>query len=191
MRVIERTVYTVHELHDQFPKGYRHALDQHAMFIQQDFDVTEVQQSLAAIDKAAYYTRWARYTNPMDEGESLLTGRRAWAWLENVVLADLRIPWHPITRPGERRQNAKYGRYYRAGMVPPCPFTGVAYDDGLLDDLRDSIRAGMTVGDAMRALGDRADRMIEDEIEYQCSDEAFVDACEANDWEFYESGEMA
>lgn len=190
MRVIERTVYTVHELHDQFPKGYQYALDRHAMYIQQDYDWSEVQAPLAAIDKAAGYTRGLRYTYPMDRDVAALKGRRAWAWLENEVLAWLRIEWKPITKSSKRRELAQYGREYRAGMVPPSPFTGTWYDDDLLADLTDSIRSGMTVGDAMRALGEKAEQLAEREIEYLCSDESFVDTCETNEWEFYESGEQ-
>jgi hypothetical protein len=117
------------------------------------------------------------------EGEDL-TGKRALAWLENNLLAGLRIPY----RGAKRWELARYGSYYRAGMIKPCPFTGYCADDDFLDELRKDIKEGSTVKEAFEALADKARRMLENELDAQQSEEYFKEHADANDYEFTEDG---
>lgn len=113
-----------------------------------------------------------------------LKGPRALAWFENHYLSSLRIPWSGKARDSVRR----YGYRYRPGMVRPCPFTGVCFDDDFLKHLGKCLREGDTVREAFESLADVARKLIEAELEYIKSPEGFVEMAEANAWEFTEDG---
>jgi hypothetical protein len=113
-----------------------------------------------------------------------LNGGRAMAWVENNLLSGLRIPW----RGAGRWRVAKYGSCYRPGLVPPCPFTGYCADDDLLDALIKSVREGDTLREAFEGLAQVVERLVNDEIESQLSDEYMGEHLSANDCEFLESG---
>jgi hypothetical protein len=74
----------------------------------------------------------------------------------------------------QRRQHARFGASYAPGKVCPCPFTGMCVVEVLLDDIRDSFRSGMTVGDALRALPDVVERLNENDMEHAASEEQFL-----------------
>jgi hypothetical protein len=180
---IERTYYTVRELKEQGGNGFYRALDEYAQQECEWQDWSDEWASLKALDALTGYTRdrYRAYRGGLAETADL-TGRRAWAWLENVVLTPLRVGWLPI---------AKRGRYTRPGRVPDCPFTGFYMDEVLLDDLRDSLRSGMSVGDAMLALEGKVQRVIDEELDYRTSEEAFIERAENEGWEFTGAGERA
>lgn len=119
-----------------------------------------------------------------DAGE--LTGARALAWLENNLLDGLRITRAEFM--AKRRDYLKYGDSYRVGKIKPCPFTGVCYDDDLLDSLRADVKSGDTLKDAFSNLADKVGRMNEDALEYQNKDEQVAEMIEANEYEFTEDG---
>ena len=188
-------IYTAQELREECPEGFERALENWRASVQEDPSwVSEIVDSFKAVFKAAGLTLKNYSIGGHGTGctvESFdaedLSGPRAWAWLENNLLDRLRIPWS-----GKGRwKNAKYGRDYRPGMIPPCPLTGYCFDDDLLDDLRDSIRGGMTIKDAFRALADKAAKLIEEEMEAQCSEDYFLDHADANGYEYDENGRAA
>jgi hypothetical protein len=74
-------------------------------------------------------------------------------------------------------------------MVPPCPFTGYCADDALLASVREDIRGGCTVADALRNLAHVAQRLLEADEIYATSADAFQDMAEAYGWEFTEGGD--
>lgn len=87
---------------------------------------------------------------------------RALRWLENNILALHRIPWY-----GKRRWDvAKYGRHYRPGMVRPCPFTGVHFDEIALDAMRDAARNGLSVKDIYLRVKETLEQAIESEVSF-------------------------
>ena len=167
MRTQTITLYSLSELKEAYPEAYKRVLSQWKnRTVEPDPDVWHC---LAVIrDRVGKLT----------QGQAQLTGRRAWAWLENTLLAPHRIPW---TDP-ERWHLTKYGSWYRAGMVKPCPFTGVCYDESYLEDIRDSIRLGHTVGDAMSIfLNQRAEALADEDVTYQLSENAMNDADDGED----------
>jgi len=179
---IERTYYTVAELQKHNGGGFTRALDEYAQQECAWQDWSDERASLKALDEHVGYRRDARWYHDDGLGDcSGLEGRRAWAWLENVVLGPLRKPWIPTV--GKRRD-----RYTRPGKVPDCPFTGLYVDEVLLDSLRDSLRAGMSVGDAMLALESVVQKVCDDEMDYRTSEEAFIEKAEDNGWEFLVDG---
>lgn len=166
-------------------------------------------------DRAAFNRAWQRYcSNVYDDpawssehGESLgaalaavgdnppvidgPTGaddvRRCMAWLENNILSSLRIGYSGA----QRSKVARYGCFYRPGMVKPCPWTGYCADETMLDALRQAARSGVSPHEWPRILHEEADRAWEQEVEWQASEDAFVEAADANEWEFCENGERA
>jgi hypothetical protein len=82
-----------------------------------------------------------------------------------------RIPWLPI---GMRREQAKYGQYYRPGMLRPCPFTGVCFDEDYLDSIRADLKGGYTVREALLNLANVASRLLEAQQEDMESEGEFL-----------------
>jgi hypothetical protein len=194
MRVVtmERTYFTVEELRQHPGNGFVRALDEHFARECDWQDWSDEWASLKALDEHVGYRRQARWYHDDGLGDCAeLTGARAWAWLENVVLGPLRLPWGYMAAPGplgvDRRKNARYRQ--RPGKVPACPFTGYYTDETLLDSLRESLAAGMSVGDAMLGLEAVILKVCEDELDYRTSEEAFIEKAEEEGWEFLVTGE--
>ncbi len=166
----EITLYTLAELREAHPDAYATAWKRHRDQSRRNGSdwAKENSQSLHAVLDVAGANIGHRGGLSMDDNCAAFSGRRAWAWLENRILAPHRIPWRPMHASAKRRLNTRYGR------VRPCPFTGYRADGALLDDIRDSIRAGMTVGDALRALPDVVERLNENDVEYAESEEQFL-----------------
>lgn len=115
-----------------------------------------------------------------------LSGKRAIAWLENNLLYKLRIPF-----VSEKRWKlSKYGACYRPGMIKPCPFTGVCWDELIIDDIRTSLRSGMTLADSLCGLADTLQSTLESEDEYQNSDAVIDENMIETDYEFTEDGSI-
>jgi hypothetical protein len=128
-----------------------------------------------------------------------LKGARAFAWLENNLLRDLRAPWGLDKMDGNLHENGDNGkrgaakrltwrRYYAPGALKECPLTGVCFDMDFLDALRENIRTGDTLREAFEGLADTARKLLEAEDEYQQSLEAFKDCADANGYEFTREG---
>lgn len=111
------------------------------------------------------------------------SGKRALAWLENNLFYGLRVSW----TGKERWKKAKYGE--RAGTIPCCPFTGYCADDDFLDELRDAIKKGYTLKDAFSWLADRAQKILEDELDYYLSDESIREYLKNDESDYMEDGE--
>lgn len=151
---------------------------------------------------------------PGDDATAELSGKRAMAWLENNLFGPLRVrpnlridDWRKHVDPatGFLKHNApldELSRYYRTldgklhlrggaiGQVPPCPLTGVCFDEDYLDALRKAIRDGETLQEAFKGLADVYERLVEAEIESQNTEEYFIEHAETNDWQFTEDGEL-
>lgn len=113
-----------------------------------------------------------------------LSGARAFSWLENNLLAFLRIPFEG----SERWKVAKYGKYYRPGMVPPCPLTGYCFDDTLIDCLVKSLKRGATLKDAFEGLADCVRKELEGEYEFETQESSFREFANANQFRFLADG---
>lgn len=195
-------VYTAAELKRKNPQAFEKALEHFRSCNDEIPWQGEIIDSLKAVFKHtngisnlrdwsidAYGYSYVKFEFDQDEVGDL-TGNRALAWLENNLLADLRIkPTMPMfTRftlpdgsrteyqPTERGELAKYGQYYRPGMIKPCPFTGVCFDEDYLESLQNSIKAGDTLKEAFAELADVAAKLFRNEIEYQNSEEYFLES---------------
>lgn len=209
MKTITINIYTAQELKDNHPKGFRRA---HEDYKESCYNhgiawTDEIMESFKAVFEhtdgitlqdydIGYRGRGAKISFSQDEVKDL-TGPRAMAWLENNLLYSLRVPFVPYTAQGiryylgdKRRNLSQYGRYYRPGMIKPCPFTGYGADDDMLESLQNDIKAGCTIGEAYHNLADVTARLLESEWENQLSEEYFIDHADANEWAFDESGRM-
>lgn len=117
------------------------------------------------------------------DGEDL-AGSRALAWLENNLLGPLRIPW----RGKKRWKVFRYGHPYRAGCVPPCPFTGYYFDDDIIAYLKRAVINGDSIKEAFESLAQLAQKTLESEIEAQHTEDYFKDYADANDYHFFKNG---
>jgi hypothetical protein len=180
MRTTTTTIYTAAELKEADGRAFEHALGRYRQDVYDDPAwASEHRDSLKAM--VAAFGR-----GDVPEFDDV---RRCMAWVENNILAPLRQPWLPLSHP-KRRATSRYGGSYRPGYVKPCPFTGFYVDDDLLDYVRTGARKGDSPRDILRGLQAEADRLWESELEGQAMEEEFVDAANANGWEFDESGRM-
>ena len=112
------------------------------------------------------YHSWIRVDFTNEEVENF-TGKRAMAWLENNLLSNIRVSYY-----GDKRKELRqYGKYYYAGQIKPCPFTGYCVDDDLLDDLIKEVKEGSDLKTAFEGLASTVQRIIQNEVEYQNSNE--------------------
>lgn len=189
MRTIK--LYSPAELKKKNPQGFEKA---HDWFRSTNDEIPwqrEIIDSLKAVFKAsnldlrdyeisAFSHSWLQFDCDSDVAD--LSGNRALAWLENNLLASLRIKFQPFGRVDKEHQwvstratLSKYGQFYRAGMVPPCPFTGVCFDEDYLESLRNDIKSGSTIKEAYKNLAHVAGKLFEAEIEQQNSEENFLE----------------
>ena len=198
--LLSLTSYSIHELKEMHPQGYSRALDKHRDECSEEIPwQSEIFESLKGLYDAAGVRMkkyslgicnrsngiTAEFSGDYSEETADLCGKRAMAWLENNLLSSLRIPWK-----GERRDEVrKYGKYYRPGMVKPCPFTGYCADDSFLESLLRDIRKGDTLREAFESLADEYVKLLESEDENQRSEEYFLDRCDCDDATFDEDGE--
>ena len=188
------TVYSPAELKAKYPEAFEKA---HAEFAQNENDIPwtdEIVDSLKELFKACNGVSLRGYSISDDAHRSYMklvwshedikdfTGARAQAWLENNLLSDLRIPW----RGDERKRLAKYGEWYRPGLIKPCPFTGVCFDEDYIESLQKDIKAGESLGDAFNNLCNVASHLIEQEYEYIASEEYFLE----QDLQFTKEGKL-
>lgn len=192
MRTIETTLYTIDEIS---PAAFDRARIDYAQTYENMTSDDDIASLRAFVDAAGMRLTnfdigaYAHSSLRVDGDDSVLAmrGRRAWAWLENRVLAATRIPW-----TGSRRASVrKYGWAYRPGMVTPCPFTGYYMDEVLLDSFRESLRNGLTVRDSFAILADTIRRAWEEDYDDATGEEGFRDLARANGWEFTADGSMA
>ena len=187
---IERTYFTVRELQAHNGGGFVRALDEYARKECEWADFSDEWASLHALDKITGWQRrdyhGANWSDVWD-----MSGRRAWAWLENVVLSDLRIPWQGHRRRDVARYMKAYPKgstAYRPGTVEPCPLTGYYTDEVLLDALRDGIRVGSDLRQVMHELEHVIATLCDEELDYRTSEEAFIERAEEEGWEFLADG---
>lgn len=108
-----------------------------------------------------------------------LTGARAHAWVENNLLAPVRVPWE-----GHIRRDYHYDK---PGTVKSGPFTGYYLDDSAIEAVQRAVRQGATVRDAFESLADVWASATRDDIEQEHSREYFEDTW-AHEREYLEDG---
>ena len=115
-----------------------------------------------------------------------LSHGRAIGWLENNLLSKIRITRKEYL--ANRKAYLSYGSLYRIGKVKPCPFTSMCWDDTFLDALLHNIKQGSTLQRAFNELASTYVNCLQDEYDYQSSNEYIDDLLTANEYEFTENG---
>ncbi len=193
MKTITINLYTFDELSetakDRARDWYREGNNE------ENYTLDEMMHSLKAIFKRSgiKLTNWeiGPYNQhnhvDFDMGDAgSLTGKRAFAWLENNLFSSLRITKAEFK--AKQKEYMGYGADYRPGKIKPCPLTGMCYDENLLDALRKSVKDGDTLKEAFRNLADVCGKMNAEEIEYQNEDAQIDESLQANEYTFIESG---
>lgn len=192
MRTQTIEVYSFNELSDD---AKEHARDKYR---EKNYEIDwqiELFQSLMAVYKAAnikvkdYSLGLNSYSYmklDMDDNVKDLEGSRALAWLENNLFYKLRITRAEYLK--NRKAYFGYGKHYRIGCVKACPLTGVCFDVDFLDDLQNSVKNGMCLGDAFKGLADTYVKLLQSEYDAQNSDEYIDEHLEINGYEFTEDG---
>lgn len=130
-----------------------------------------------------------------DETEEL-SGKRAWAWVENNLFYKLRYK-AGIKFQKERvwmSDNVKHctnpeGAFiHHIGELKECEFTGVCYDEDFLDSLRKDIKDGCDLKTAFKGLAATYQMILNNENDDQNSDEYISEHLEANEYEYNEDG---
>jgi len=92
---------------------------------------------------------------------------------------------------------ASYGEYYathRKKYLPvlagDCPFTGICYDENFLDPIRSFMErpTDITFKELMEDCVNSLLFAMQEDYEYQVSEDGFNEHCEGNDYEFLEDG---
>lgn len=130
-----------------------------------------------------------------DETEEL-TGKRAFAWVENNLFYKLRYKagikyqkervW--ILDVVKHCTNPKGVFIYQIGYLKSCPFTGVCFDEDFIESLRNDIKNGCDLKTAFEGLATTYQKILNAEYDYQNSDEYISENLEANEYEYNEDG---
>lgn len=94
------------------------------------------------------------------------------------------------------KTNQGYYHMYYSGVQTVsrnCALTGVCYDENLLDPFWLFINKPderTDFEDLIESAISEICKCVQDEIEYQCKDEALIEHCEANGYEFDENGKI-
>lgn len=200
-----------HERHCENMREDTYRMDEIMDSLKGLFDAAGVKMSDWEIGAYSYSHLRADFTQE-EAGE--LDGARAFAWLENNLFGPLRAPWGlPKLKKGAAlpegftrgwiapSKEYPHGcvtaddknpvtRWTRPGAMRECPFTGVCYDMDFVDALVKAIKGGDTLRDAFASLADEARRLIEAEDEYEQEEASFLDAADANGWEYTREGGM-
>lgn len=140
---------------------------------------------------------WLRVSFDHDEiGD--FTGKRAMSWIENNLLVNIRYQYG-ISHIKERvwkhecikSINQIDGSFINnAGTIKSCPFTGYCADDDFLQDLISEVKQGTDLKTAFEGLAVTCQKLIQNEMEYQQSEEYIKEHFEMNNCEFDEEGNL-
>ena len=129
-----------------------------------------------------------RFTSHYSGEEEELNGIRLLKYLVNNY-------WHILFKPRTYylKGNFKKQRKSRVFKESSCVLTGYCADEDILKPIYDFLKSpdtDTTLYDLMDKCLDNFFKSCRDDMEYQCSEESFEESCEANEYEFFENGEM-
>ncbi|EHO73809.1 hypothetical protein J4866_02770 [Prevotella denticola] len=140
------------------------------------------------VDRWSYddYSYWYRFTSHYSEEEDNLKGVRLLKYLVNNYWNDLYIPktiWG---------HNYKTKRKSRIFVTNDCVLTGYYMDYEILQPIYDFLKApdNTTLYELMNKCLNGFFKACRDDMEYQLSEEAFAESCEANNYEFLSNGTL-
>ena len=198
-------VYDIKELKEQFPDAYEKVLNKWQNNMDEVFWQDEIVDSLKECFNSAGLTlkdwslggqgSYVKFTMPtywseLADCDMLVedyTGRRALNWLKEAF--DLKSVKRVNYIGHDKRKHFRYDIVKKDGKDWSCEFTGYCADHDYIESLLDDVtKGGCTLEDAFHNLADVCSRLIENEIEYQQSEEYFLEHAEANDFQYTEHG---
>lgn len=146
-------------------------------------------------------------TGHIDDDILNLTGIRLYKYLVNNYYSDLFKPKYIkaidgiktgrqfIFKVHKSHKGESYTQVYSKNFVSPdnCPLTGVCYDNDILKPVYDFLKKpdnSTTFEDLIRDIESAISKTYSDTEEWINSDEFIIDAIEANEMEFTESGKI-
>ena len=179
MKTIEVNTYTAQELKEHNPEAFEKAFERYKES-QYSFGLNwgdEMFESLKAlVELGGYKLKDYSLGDSSCRGNHItiserdcddLSGRRAFAWLENNILAKLRD---------------------KNGELDAGKLTGYCFDHNLVEHLQESIKDGNSVKESLESLVDPYVKQVDAEWEDQLSEERFIDESDANEIQFLEDG---
>lgn len=185
MNTISVTLFSYNELSNEAKqrviKDIRKSLENDSSV--GEFTLSEAMDSLHAITNAwgypladwsvgAYDTCYAITSLSSDARE--VSGPRALASFLRLLIK------HGYDRPKHFKEMEFRGT---------CGFTGVCFDDDLCETIWTALMGGSSIATAIDACSDRIGKLVEADIEYQCSDEGILEALDKHEEKYLESGE--
>ena len=186
MRTIEISIYKFSELSDE---SKRKALDIFEPFVDHIWvDVYETIQKFCEIFGVKTGSNYFDVrTSNIDDNILELTGQRLRTYLINNFYSE-------IYKPKTYYKGVNKKRKSKIFVNNDCVLTGVCYDHDMLEGIYNFIQKPCNhtnfkdlIGNAFHDLR----KSVEDEASYRYSDEAKIEDIEANDYEFYEDGNIA
>jgi hypothetical protein len=192
---ITRNVYTIHELSDQARERAHEKWNEHDDYCWGDENRKSLEwfaERFHVVTKGWSYGGWGRtymrFDLRMDDvvyDIEVLKGQRLANWLMLHHFSDLyEGKWYCKNYPKQRRSKVMFQE--------SCP-TGYCIDYSLLEPVRDFIKnpnPNTTYEELMEDCLDSWLTACQEDWEFTQTMEYFIDACDANEYEFYENGEM-
>jgi len=198
-------VYDINELKKQFPDTFEKVLIEWRTSQDEIFWQGEIVDSLKKCFETAglsledwllggqgsyveftmptYWSELSDYDMRVEE----YTGRRALNWLKDAF--GLKSVKRVNYIGHDKKKHFRYDVTNLDGSDWSCEFTGYCADHDYLESLLDDVcKGGCTLEDAFSNLADVCGKLIEQEIEYQQSEEYFLEEAEANDYQYTEDG---
>lgn len=200
------TTYSASELKDKFPEAFEKVLEKWAQHCDEDvFWADDIIESLKKCFESAGLTlnNWSlggqgsyvKFTMPtywseLADCDMLVEeydGRRALNWLKDAF--GLKSVKRVNYIGHDKKKHFRYDVIKLDGEDWSCEFTGYCADHDYLESLLDDVSKGKcNLEDAFRNLADVYNKLIEQEIEYQSSEEYFLEHADANDFSYTENG---
>lgn len=182
MKTIETHIHSYNELSEQ---AQAKALDSLRERVETDYLGKEMLASLKAVCEAcnlrlldwsfgAYCQNWRVKLDSYNQAV-LLSGPRALAWFLRVLIK------HGYKRP----------KHFREMEFPGiCGFTGVCYDEDVIETIWRELLDGETVARAFDQVAKTLCELWESEDDYARSNECILDYLDKDEEQFTESGEL-
>ena len=189
MQIIEIQAYSFEELKEEIQEKVINNFKYEEEFQWLYDEVTDSFISLVntctGIKEIQYYDNTIEF---YEEKAQYLSGKRAFAWIENNLLSHLRIGYNLKSEKNKRLRSL--GKNYRPENIKPCPFTGICYDENLLETLLKEIKNGYNLIEAFYFTKQEVKTIIEREQEYLLSDERIINEIKDQDMLFHENGKI-
>ena len=187
MRTIEISIYKFSELSDE---SKRKALDKFEPFV--GFIYDDAHETVKAFCEVFGVKEgrhnWLDFnTDYIDDNILELTGQRLRTYLINNFYSE-------IYKPKTYYKGVNKKRKSKIFVNNDCVLTGVCYDHDMLEGIYNFIQKPCEHTDFKDLIGNAFHdlrKSVEDEASYRYSDEAKIEDIEANDYEFYEDGNIA